>query len=57
MNKQEYIKPAVWVVRVQEKYDLLGASGGDQVYGTTMSGEDQLSRQSDWDDWDDWEDE
>ena len=52
------MKPAVWVVRVQEKYDLLGASGGDQVYGTTMSGEDQLSRQSDWDDWeDDWEDE
>ena len=57
MKKQEYTKPAVRVVQVQQKYHLLQ---GSKVYNTTKSGENQMSRQSgDWgDDWDgDWGDE
>lgn len=59
MKKQEYMKPAVRVVQVQQKYHLLQGSG-NSVYNTTKSGKDQMSRQSgDWgDDWDgDWGDE
>ena len=61
MKKQGYMKPAVRVVQVQQKYHLLGVSGGDRVFGnTTKSGQSQMSRQGgDWgDDWDgDWGDE
>ena len=50
MNKQAYMKPAVRVVQVQQKYHLLQGSGS-KVYGSTMSGSAQLSRQGgDWDD-------
>ena len=59
MKKQEYMKPAVRVVQVQQKYHLLQGSG-NRVYNTTKSGQYQMSRQSgDWgDDWDgDWGDE
>lgn len=60
MKKQEYMKPAVRVVQVQQKYHLLEGSSGNRVYNTKMSGQYQMSRQSgDWgDDWDgDWGDE
>ena len=59
MKKQEYMKPAVRVVQVQQKYHLLQGSG-KRVYNTTKSGQYQMSRQGgDWgDDWDgDWGDE
>jgi hypothetical protein len=55
MKKQEYMKPAVRVVQVQQKYHLLVVSGGDKVYNTTKSGQYQMSRQGD--DWDDDEEE
>ncbi len=59
MKKQEYMKPAVRVVSIQQKYHLLVVSGGDKVFGKTKSGQYQMSRQGDdWgDDWDgDWGD-
>ena len=50
MKKQAYTKPAVWVVRIQQKRHLLDGSG-NKVYGKTVSGEYQMSRQSSvWDD-------
>ena len=60
MKKQEYMKPAVRVVSIQQKYHLLQGSPGNNVYNTTKSGQYQMSRQGgDWgDDWDgDWGDE
>ena len=51
MKKQAYTKPAVWVVRIQQRCHLLNMSDGKNVYGKTVSGEYQMSRQSsDWDD-------
>lgn len=55
MKKQEYMKPAVRVVQVQQKYHLLQGSSGDKVFGETKSGKYQMSRQGD--DWDDDEEE
>lgn len=55
MKKQEYMKPAVRVVSIQQKYYLLQGSSGNKVYNTTKSGEYQMSRQGD--DWDDDEEE
>ena len=55
MKKQEYMKPAVRVVQVQQKYHLLEGSSGNRVYNTKMSGQYQMSRQGD--DWDDEEEE
>ena len=55
MKKQEYMKPAVRVVQVQQKYHLLQGLSGNKVYNTTKSGQYQMSRQGD--DWDDDEEE
>ena len=51
--KKEYMKPAMRVVQVQQKYHLL--EGSKVFFGKTMSGSSQMSRQGD--DWDDDEEE
>ena len=50
------MKPAMRVVSIQQKRHLLVASQGTTVYGTTMTGASQMSRQSN-DYWDDDEEE
>ena len=53
--KKEYMKPAMRVVQVQQKFHLLE---GSKVLETSVTGAYQMSRQGDdWeDDWDDEED-
>ena len=59
--KKNYMKPALRVVRIQQKYQILSGSvtsvqGGDTgITGGGPGSGPARARSFDWDDWDDWD--
>ena len=52
MKKQGYIAPSTIVITVAPQL-MQAASGGEEVYNSTVTGSSQMGRRGSWSDWDD----